>query len=49
MTGKFTSGEARLAAELRSSVVDHGQEWRRGFAVEDLGRRRLGGGGARRA
>jgi hypothetical protein len=42
-TGKFTSGEARLAAKLRVAVTDHSQERLRGFAVEDPSHKRLGG------
>jgi hypothetical protein len=41
--GKFTSGEAQTAAELRSAVVDHGQERQGGLVVTNPRRKRHGG------
>jgi hypothetical protein len=40
--GKFTSGEARTAAKLRSAVADHGQGQWGGLAVVDLRLKRCG-------
>ena len=43
LMGKFTSGEAQTAAELRSAVVDHGQERQGGLVVTNPRRKRHGG------